>query len=122
MKKYLILCLTFLSLGAYSQMDNGDYTFINEGSELKMSISNDGWSISSIEFSGSKGAMVKGYWKELNFAGADEDYEGSEGWYEFQTDYCSYSFDEPIDGKITLERYDCEDPSRNATIKLIAVK
>ena len=118
MKKYFVFLSMFLSLNAYSQMQPGDYTFTNNEYEFKFTISDDGWVISSIQINGTKEVLKDGYWRWVNMNGVDEDYDGPEGWYEFQTDQCNYNFDMPINNKLTLSSFDCKNSSKNKTILL----
>tara|TARA_B110000285_G_C14868255_1_gene487896 strand:+ start:315 stop:707 length:393 start_codon:yes stop_codon:yes gene_type:complete len=118
MKKYLIFLLTLLSLNTFSQMQSGNYTFTNNENEFNFTISDDGWVITFIEINGSKEILKDGYWRRVNMNGVDEDYNGPEGWYEFQTDQCNYDFDIPINNKLILKRFDCKNSSKNKTIEM----
>ena len=118
MKKYLIFLLTFVSLNTFSQMQSGDYTFTNNENEFNFTISDGGWVISFIQINGSKEILKDGYWRKVNMNGVDEDYDGPDGWYEFQTDQCNYDFNMPINNKLTLNSFDCKYSSKNKTIVL----
>ena len=122
MKKYFVFLSMFLSLNAYSQMQPGDYTFTNNEYEFKFTISDGGWVISSIQIDGTKEVLKDGYWRRVNMNGVDEDYDGPEGYYEFQTDQCNYDFDMPINNKLTLSSFDCKNSSKNKTIVLYRKK
>ena len=118
MKKYLIFLSTFVSLNTFSQMQSGDYTFTNNENEFNFTISDGGWVISFIQINGTKEILKDGYWRKVNMNGVDEDYDGPDGWYEFQTDQCNYDFNMPINNKLTLNSFDCKYSSKNKTIVL----
>ncbi len=118
MNKYFVFLSTLLSLNAYSQMQSGDYTFTNNQYEFDFTLSDGGWVISSIQINGSKEILLDGYWFKVNLNGADPDYDGPEGWYEFQTEQCNYAFDMPINDKLTLNSFECKNSSKNKTIVL----
>lgn len=99
-------------------MEAGEYSFANGDDLFKFTISDDGWAISSVEINGTKETLIDGYWKEVNENAVEDDYDGPEGWYEFQTEQCNYNFDAPINGKLKLVSFDCKNTSNNKTVEL----
>ena len=110
MKKIYLTLLALFTLGySFSQMEDGEYIYSNSEITLMFTIGGAGWEIYDI-------ALVKnatddsmggtGEWFKVNMNGVDEDYEGPEGWYQFQTDDCRYDFNEAKD-ELKLNQFDC---------------
>ncbi|MGB1051324.1 MAG: hypothetical protein ACPGYF_05120 [Chitinophagales bacterium] len=75
--------------------------------------------IRSIQFGDSEEILKDGYFRvpSLNTGCVD-----CSGWYEFQTDRCKYSFNEPQDGRIILQRFSCVDQCDNQKIGLTLIQ
>jgi hypothetical protein len=110
MKKIYLTLLALFTLGySFSQMEDGEYTYSNTEITLMFTIGGAGWEIYDI-------VLVKnatddsmggtGEWFKVNMNGVDKDYEGPEGWYQFQTDDCRYDFNE-AKNELNLNQFDC---------------
>jgi hypothetical protein len=110
MKKISLSILAFFTLGySFSQMEDGHYTYSNSEFTLMFTIGDGGWEIYEIiliknSIDGSMAGI--GEWFKVNMNGVDEDYNGPEGWYQFQTDDCRYDFNEAKD-ELRLRQFDC---------------
>jgi hypothetical protein len=58
-----------------------------------------------------------GEWFRVNIHGADPEYDGPLGWYQFQTTNCNYSFNEPS-SELVLSKYDCKNGEPEAEYTL----
>lgn len=102
-------------------MSDGYYVYKNSELTISFKIQNGGWDINNIVLTNNKtGNKVygSGYWHKVNMNGVDDDYSGPEGWYEFQTSNCNYSFDGSYT-KIVLEKYDCKTNSADRSYNLL---
>ena len=141
MKKILAIVISScLALSVFGQLNSGTYVFKsgdpnfhwqefwNYGAlkyqdfVFTVSIGGIGWDIESIQFNKREEVLKDGYWRTVNMNGVDENYDGPTGWYEFQTDQCNYSFDEPQNGRIILHRFDCVERCDNQTIGLTQIR
>lgn len=98
---FLTICLCFASQPAFSQMADGQYTFANNEITLELTITGDGWTISSATLTNNttrKTLTGKGIYRQAN----------NVKWYEFQTAECNYDFDVPTD-QLTLNQFDCKN-------------
>ena len=121
---FFIICICFFTSYSFSQMDNGNYVYKNSDFTLSFTIENGGWEISNIILLNNKtGKKEKGsgIWFKVNRNGADADYSGPDGWYQFQTSKCNFSFDEPT-SKLILQQYECVTTSRDMSFTLTIVK
>jgi hypothetical protein len=119
-----ILFVLFLFGNGFSQLNNGNYTFKSADFTLSFTISSEGWDVSQIILLNNKTGQKEygsGEWFRINKNGVDEDYSGPDGWYQFQTGKCNYSFDEPT-SKLVLEQYDCVVNRREMTYTLTRAK
>jgi hypothetical protein len=124
MKTYLTI-LAFFTLGySFSQMEDGNYTYANSEFTLSFTIGEDGWEIFNIVIMDNANGDFEegtGEWFKVNMNGADEDYEGPEGWYQFQTDNCKFDFNEAIDD-LYLNRFECnQDPDASSSYTLLRI-
>jgi hypothetical protein len=114
MKKVIyILTMSFLFFvqTTLAQMDDGEYTFSNDKVTLKLTVIDDGWTISTVTLTNNmskKTSKGTGEWFKVNPNGVDEDYQGPLGWYQFQTTDCNYDFEVPKE-KLILNQYDCSN-------------
>lgn len=119
-----ILFILFLFVNGFSQLNNGNYTYKNADFTLSFTISNDGWDVSKVILLNTKTGQKEngsGEWFRVNRNGVDSDYNGPDGWYQFQTGKCNYSFDVPTT-KLVLQQYDCVGNRRDMTYTLTRVK
>lgn len=125
MKIILSIFFVLLFFGkAFSQMNNGNYTFKSAEFTLSFTISNEGRDVSKVILLNNKTGQKEygsGEWFKVNRNGADPDYSGQDGWYQFQTSKCNYSFDEPT-SKLVLKQYDCVVNRREMTYTLTRAK
>ena len=124
--KYVLLILFFLFFfeNGFSQLNNGNYTFKSSEFTLSFTISNEGWDVTKVVLVNNKTGQKEygsGEWFRVNRNGADADYSGPDGWYQFQTSNCNYSFDEP-NSKLVLQQYDCAKNRKDMTYTLTRVK
>jgi len=122
-KVIYLLTMSFLLLvqTTLAQMDDGQYTFANDKVTLKLTVIDDGWTISSVTLTNNtskKTSTGTGEWFRVNPNGVDEDYQGPWGWYQFQTADCNYEFDVPKD-KLILNQYDCTNGQQEVEYTLI---
>ena len=120
----LILFVLFFFRNGFSQLNNGSYTFKSAEFTLSFTISNEGWDVSKVILLNNKTGQKEygsGEWFRVNRNGADADYSGPDGWYQFQTSKCSYSFDEP-NSKLVLQQYDCVTNRKDMSYILTRVK
>ena len=142
MKKILLIVFSIcLAWSVFGQLSSGTYVFksgdpnfhweeyYNYGplkyQDFVFTVSIDGWDIKSIQFNEREEVLKDGYWRTVNttmMATLDEDYDGPFGWYEFQTNQCNYTFDEPQNGRIILQRYDCIEQCDDQTIGLTLIR
>ena len=97
MKKLLLilLCLPMIGFGQ-SWEENGEYIYSNDEMTLKVSVFDYGEEISIIINNLSKEEFQgNGYWHSINMNGADEEYDGPDGFYEWDaiTPLCDGEFD-----------------------------
>lgn len=120
----LFVLILFIFSQSFSQMSNGSYKFKNADVTLSFTVENGGWDISNVVLiynaNGHK-EYGSGEWFKVNRNGADPDYSGQDGWYQFQTSKCNYSFDEPT-SKLVLKQYDCVVNRREMTYTLTRAK
>lgn len=119
-----IFFVLFLFGNVFSQLNDGNYTFKSADFTLSFTISNEGWDVSKIILLNNKTGQKEsgsGEWFRVNRNGADADYSGPDGWYQFQTSKCNYSFDEPT-SKLVLKQYDCIVNRREMTYILTRAK
>ena len=93
--------LLFTAQIAFSQMNDGQYTFANNKVTLNLTITGNGWTISSATVTNNttkKTSTGKGEYRHAN----------NVEWYEFQTIDCNYDFDVPAD-KLVLNQFDCKN-------------
>jgi hypothetical protein len=98
MKRLFILGAFLTPLKIYSQLSEGQYTYSNNDLSLSLTISDGGWAISKATITRNltgKTITGAGEWFKVNMNGADEDYKGPEGWYQFENSECFYEFNEP---------------------------
>lgn len=120
----LILFVLIFFRNGFSQLNNGSYTFKSAELTLSFTISNEGWDVSKVVLLNNKTGQKEfgsGEWFRVNRNGADADYSGADGWYQFQTSNCNYSFDEP-NSKLVLQQYDCAKNRKDMTYTLTRVK
>lgn len=112
MNKFYLTLLTFLICGfSYSQMSDGNYTFKNADFTLTFTIASDGWEMNDVVLTNMKTGKKEnaiGEWFKVNMNGADADYSGPEGWYQFQTTKCNYDFNVTTN-KLILKQFDCDE-------------
>ena len=114
MKKLLLGFIAFaLHLHATAQLDEGAYYFVGESHYVEMSIEDGGWSIASvtvIDMESGTRETGSGSWHDINLEGADENYDGPDGFYEFETEYCFYDFNAPLEygEMVEFNRSECE--------------
>ncbi len=98
---YLTTMILFTAQTAFSQMNDGQYTFANNKVTLELTITDYGRTISSATVTNNttkKTSTGKGEYRHAN----------NDGWYEFQTTDCNYDFDVPAD-KLFLTQFDCKN-------------
>jgi hypothetical protein len=105
--KHIFSSLTFLffsvlSPGAYAQLADGNYTFSNSDNILQFTISEFGFSIQDVLLTNKSSGRTE------KQTGGELMKNGNFVWYQFQTDFCNYSFDVP-NKSLKLERFDCKD-------------
>lgn len=124
MKKFYLIILVFFIYGfSYAQMSDGNYTFKNADFTLTFTISSDGLEMNDVVLTNLKTGKKEnaiGEWFKLNMNGADADYSGPEGWYQFQTTKCNYDFNVPT-SKLILRQFDCDDVY-GKSIKYVLIK
>lgn len=114
MKKLLLVLIVFtLQMDLKAQLDDGTYYFISSSHYLAITLEEGGWIISNvliIDMQSGTREIGSGSWHKINLQGADENYNGPDGFYEFQTDYCSYDFNAPSYFSETIEfnRSECD--------------
>ncbi len=91
-----------LSPGAYAQLADGNYTFSNSDNILQFTISEFGFSIQDVLLTNKSSGRTE------KQTGGELMKNGNFVWYQFQTDFCNYSFDVP-NKSLKLERFDCKD-------------
>jgi hypothetical protein len=84
---------------AISQINVGRYSYTN--GKITLSFNDKG----------------SGEWFRVNIHGADPEYDGPLGWYQFQTTNCNYSFNEPS-SELVLSKYDCKNGEPEAEYTL----
>jgi hypothetical protein len=96
-------------------MSDGIYSFKNSELTLSFKVDGDGYDIYNVILtyhSNGQKEYGTGQWFKVNMNGVDPDYSGPNGWYQFQTSRCNYSFNETTN-KLTLEQYDCtQNPTK----------
>lgn len=110
-KFYLTLLTFFICSFSYSQLSDGNYTFKNADFTLSFTIASDGWEMNDVVLTNMKTGKKEnaiGEWFKVNMNGADADYSGPEGWYQFQTTQCNYDFNVPT-SKLILQQFDCDE-------------
>ena len=137
MKKILVTVFSFcLTWSVFGQLSSGTYApksgdpnfhweeYFNYG-PLKYQdfvftvVIDDYEDIKSIQFNEREEVLKDGYWRDLpKYSDCDD----CSGWYEFQTDQCNYSFDEPQNGRIVLTRFDCVEQCDDQTIGLTLIR
>ena len=115
---YKTLCFFLLLAGishtSFAQMDDGNYTFLNQTAKLTFTVSEGGWKLTNVRFTNLKTQQLQigtGYFRRT----------GDYAWYEFQTPTCNFSFDEPK-AVLELSKYDCKDGSGSTEMKLNKAK
>ncbi|MFM8431574.1 MAG: hypothetical protein ACKOA1_02155 [Bacteroidota bacterium] len=111
MKHAVTVLFLLSSFVASAQMNDGRYVYSNSEITIEFTITDSGWDLPSVKVIDNQTKKIitgKGYWHKVNMAGVDEGYDGPEGWYEFQTQSCNYSFDEPK-GNLVLQQFDCKN-------------
>jgi hypothetical protein len=107
---FLSTILCFYAQMAFSQMTDGQYSFTSKELTLKITITDNGWTISSatlINNTSKKTLEGKGIYRHAN------NFE----WYEFQTSACNYSFKIPSE-ELILEEYDCKNGKKSVEYTL----
>ncbi len=106
MKNLLLILLIFWSFGICAQLEDGDYYFMSETFYLEFTVTDGGWNIEDLRmiqmYSGDT-QIGSGFWHKINTQGADEGYEGPDGFYEFTTSRCNFEFDAPTYFGETIE-------------------
>ncbi|MDC3253247.1 hypothetical protein OAU25_03240 [Crocinitomicaceae bacterium] len=122
--KILILTLALLCYhAASSQLHDGAHFFTNDDIRVDVYLSEDGWTIESVKVLNRKTGETEqgvGLYNKVNMNGVDENYDGPNGFYIFETEYCLYNFDAPIEagGNITLSVFDCKNNVKDNEFKL----
>ena len=122
--KLLILTLTLLCChAAISQLHDGAHFFTNDEMRIDVYLSEDGWTIESVKILNRKTGETQkgaGLYHKINMNGVDEDYDGPEGFYSFETEYCKYEFDPPNEAgdNITLSVFGCSNGVKDHKFKL----
>ncbi len=116
MVKVLVTCILTLCFvhQSHSQLDDGNYTFLNQTAKLTFTVSEGGWKLTNVRFTNLKTQQLQigtGYFRRT----------GDYAWYEFQTPTCNFSFDEPK-AVLELSKYDCKDGSGSTEMKLNKAK
>ena len=117
----LTMSFMFFVQTTLAQMDDGQYTFTNDKVTLKLTVIDDGWTISTVTLINNlskKTSKGTGEWFKVNPNGVDEDYQGPWGWYQFQTTECNYDFNVPKD-KLILNQFDCTNGQPKVEYRLI---
>jgi len=95
-KNYLVLALlTLIGAPAFSQSDEAHYAFSNETHFLEFDLAENGSLINNAFLINKVTGDIEsgsGSWFRVNMNAVDPDYSGPEGWYEFSTENCSYTF------------------------------
>ncbi len=107
---YLTTLLFFSTHTVFSQMAEGQHTFANNEVTLELTISDNGWTISSATLTNKttkKTSTGKGEYRHAN----------NIEWYEFQTTDCNYDFDIPTD-KLALSQFDCKNGQQTVKFNL----
>jgi len=116
MKKLLLLLMIIPMIGV-GQMNDGEYSYSNSEITLEISMFNYGEDISIVIINNLSSEKIQGdgYWHSINMNGVDEDYDGPDGFYEFQTSDCGYDFDATNSNKIILSQFGCENGREDKT-------
>ncbi len=108
----IFLLFSSLSTGAYAQLVDGNQTFSDSDNVLQFTISEFGFSIQNVVITNKSSGRTE------KQTGGELMKNGNFVWYQFQTDFCNYSFDAPKK-MLKLDRFDCKDKKiKNATITL----
>jgi hypothetical protein len=108
MKKItILLAIAFLSsFTSFAQISEGKFTYSNNELSLTFTTIDGGWGLSDIVITyknTGKTATGVGEWFKVNMNGADPDYSGPEGWYQFETTECYFEFNTPSDTLLLME-------------------
>jgi hypothetical protein len=99
---FIFLLFSALSPSAYAQLADGNYAFSNSDNVLQFTIAEFGFSIQNIlltnKSAGRTEKQTEGQFMQ----------QGGMEWYQFQTEFCNYSFDVP-NKTLKLERFECKD-------------
>ena len=112
MKTKIILIASLINFNSFAQLEDGIHYYTNDDLRVDLNITEGGLTIESVIIldrnTGEKQEGT-GVWHKINLQGADDGYDGPEGFYEFQTNECNYEFDAPfeITDKIILSQFDC---------------
>jgi hypothetical protein len=99
----LIFLLFSVSMpSAHAQLADGNYIFSNSDNVLQFTITEGGSSIQNVSISAKSAGRTE------KQTGGEFMQQGGMEWYQFQTEFCNYSFDVP-NKTLKLERYDCKD-------------
>jgi len=114
---YLTTMLLFTAQTAFSQMNDGQYTFANNEVTLELTITGNGWTISSATLTNKTTKKIstgKGEYRHANNVASGINLIE---WYEFQTTDCNYDFDIPTD-KLALSQFDCKNGQQTVKFNL----
>ncbi len=102
----LLISIFLVSLSSQAQKGEGKYHYANDEISLTFTVIDGGWGLSEVVFTNKKTGKSTtgvGEWFKLNMNGVDPDYNGPEGWYQFETQECYYEFNEPHETLSLLE-------------------
>ena len=108
----IFLLFSALSPSAYAQLADGNYAFSNSDNVLQFTITEGGSSIQNVSISAKSAGRTE------KQTGGEFMQQGGMEWYQFQTEFCNYSFDVP-NKTLKLERFECKDKKiKNTKITL----
>ena len=116
LKTLVLSVFILLSSLCYSQLDEGNYTYLAEGISIEITISDDVESAESftITFKDATKSYCIGEWQSVPNT-ADEDYDGPDGWYVLDCLGCGFEIYLLNDSKIKLSRSTCLEGKNNLT-------
>jgi hypothetical protein len=126
-KKNKLFIALFLSaityFPAFSQLGEGHFIYSNEQLSFEFDLIDNGWTIEKTLLKNKLNGAEEtgaGEWFKVNMNGMEPDYNGPDGWFEFSSPNCAYTFTLNIDSDTLYLKNECSNsqfPSENILIR-----